>query len=83
VLSAADVIRLQAALAAGLGALPHIASSYNGHPERASLNEAYLRGNISYALGEAELGGLSEFYARAHARALIARVPELRFHGHR
>jgi chorismate dehydratase len=83
VLSAADVIRLQAALAAGLGALPHIASSYNGHPERASLNEAYLSGNISYALGEAELGGLSEFYRRAHARALIARVPELRFHGHR
>ena len=82
VLSAVDVTRLQSALAAGLGALAHIASSYNGHPERASLNEAYLRGNISFALGEAELGGLSEFYTRSHARGLIARVPELRFHGH-
>ncbi len=76
---AADVARLQSALAAGLGALGHIASTYNGHPERARLNEDYLRGNISYALGEAELGGLREFYARAHAGGLIARVPEVRF----
>jgi hypothetical protein len=73
---------LQSALAAGLGAVGQIASSYNGHPDRAALNEAYLRGNISYALGAPELGGLSEFYARAHGRGLIARVPELRFHGH-
>ena len=77
-----DVRRLQAALSAGLGALGQIASTYNGHPERASLNESYLRRNIGYALGEAELAGLREFYARAHAQALIARVPELRFHAH-
>jgi chorismate dehydratase len=82
VVSGEDVRRLQSALASGLGALDHIASSYNGHPERASLNESYLRRNISYALGEAERAGLREFYARARARALIARVPELRFHGH-
>jgi predicted solute-binding protein len=82
VVSPEDVARLQSALAAGLGALGQIASSYNGHPDRAALNEAYLRGNISYELGAAELEGLSEFYARAHARTLIARVPELRFHGH-
>jgi predicted solute-binding protein len=82
VASPEDVRRLQSALSAGLDALGQIASSYNGHPERASLNESYLRRNISYALGEAELAGLREFYARAHARALIARVPELRFHGH-
>lgn len=78
----ADVARLQKALAAGLGALGQIAASYNGHPDRAMLNEAYLRGNISYDLGEEELAGLREFYARAHARELIARIPELRFHGH-
>jgi hypothetical protein len=35
-----------------------------------------------YALGESELSGLREFYRRAHALALIPRVPELRFHGH-
>jgi predicted solute-binding protein len=77
-----DVARLQAALSSGLRAVDQIAASYNGHPERASLNESYLRRNISYELGEAELAGLGEFYARAHARGLIARLPELRFHGH-
>lgn len=75
------VARLQSALAEGLAALAPIAASYNGHPERAALNEAYLRGNISYGLGEAELAGLREFYGRACARGLIDRVPELRFHG--
>lgn len=81
VVTAGDVARLQSALAAGLGALRQIATSYNGHPERATLNEGYLRGNISFALGEAELAGLREFYVRAHARGLIERIPELRFHG--
>jgi len=77
--TADDVAALQSALAAGLAAVRQIAVSYNGHPDRAALNEAYLRGHISYALGPAELSGLREFYARAHQRALIGRVPELRF----
>jgi hypothetical protein len=77
--TADDVRRLQRALAEGLAALGPIAASYNGHPDRAALNESYLRGHISYALGEAELAGLREFYARAHAREIIDRVPELRF----
>ena len=77
-----DVTRLQSAVAAGLRSVAQIAASYNGHPDRAALNEAYLRGNISYAMDAAELEGLREFYARAHVRGLIARVPELRFHGH-
>ena len=77
-----DVARLQAALASGLASVGQIASSYNGPPDRAALNEAYLRGNISYALDAPELEGLREFYARAHARGLIGPVPELRFHGH-
>jgi hypothetical protein len=34
-----------------------------------------------YALGEAEVDGLQEFYRRAHALGLIPRIPELRFHG--
>ena len=78
------VRRLQAALSAGLDALPAIASSYNGlGAGRGSLNEAYLRGNIVFALGEPEQAGLREFYRRAHALSLIPRVPELRFHGDR
>ena len=75
-----DVTRLQAALAAGLQALPAIASTYNG-AGRAALNERYLRTNIVFRLGEPEAGGLREFYRRAAALGLIARVPELRFHG--
>ena len=77
----ADVERLQAAAAAGQAAVTQIAASYNGHPERAALNESYLRRHIVYDLGAAELAGLGEFYARAHACGLIERVPELRFHG--
>jgi chorismate dehydratase len=80
----AGVARLQQALSSGLSALPAIASSYNGlGAGRASLSEAYLRRNIVYALGEAEAAGLREFYRRGHALGLIARVPELRFHGDR
>lgn len=84
VVTPAGVARLQAALAEGLAALPTIASSYNGlGAGRAAVNEAYLRSNIVFTLGEAETAGLREFYRRAHALGLIPRVPELRFHGDR
>ena len=77
------VAALQGALSRGLVALEGIAATYNGHAaSRATLNEAYLRDNIVYALGEAEQAGLLEFYRRAHALGLIPRVPKLRFHGH-
>jgi chorismate dehydratase len=82
VVSAAQVARLQEAAARGLAQLDTVALAYNGHAERAALNEDYLRRNMVYALGENELSGLREFYRRAHALSLIPRVPELRFHGH-
>jgi chorismate dehydratase len=72
---------LQRAAADGVRDAARIASTYNGHPERAALNEEYLRRHISYGMGEAELDGLREFYRRARAAELIAREPELRFHG--
>jgi chorismate dehydratase len=89
-----QVARLQTALAAGLLALPAIASTYNGagipgrtkgepRLDRAAVNEDYLRRNIVFRLGEEESAGLSEFYRRAHELGLIARVPELRFYGGR
>jgi chorismate dehydratase len=82
VASADDVHRLQGALRDGLAALSEIAWTYNGagtgHGAR---NETYLRSNIAYGLGEAELAGLQEFYRRAHHLGLIPAVPELRFHG--
>ncbi len=78
---AAGVRRLQSALAAGVGALPEIASRYAaGDPVRAAKYESYLRENIVYRLGEDEQAGLREFYRRAHALSLIPAVPELRFH---
>ena len=74
---------LQASLRIGLGAIPAIASAYNGlGAGRAARSESYLRGNIVYTLGEAELAGLLEFYRRAAALGLIPRLPELRFHAH-
>src|SRR5262245_30974311 len=78
-----DVAALQSAAVAGRAAVRDIASTYNGHADRAALNETYLRRHILYDLDEAELAGLCEFYARAHAAGIIKRVPELRFHGHR
>ena len=83
VIDAAGVARLQAARAAGLAAIPAIASRYNGQgPDRTALNESYLRHNMVYELGPGELAGLAEFYRRLHALALVPEVPELRFHGH-
>jgi chorismate dehydratase len=84
VLEPSDVTRLQDSLRAGLRELPRIAAQYNGHGAgRFAENEAYLRSNIAYGLGDEEVAGLREFYRRAHAAGLIPRLPELRFHGRR
>jgi chorismate dehydratase len=80
--AAPTVARLQEALDGGLRHLREIAASYNGFGGgKGTLNESYLRANIVYALGEQELLGLREFLQRAHALALVPRVPQLRFHG--
>jgi len=77
VAGAAEVAALQAAAAGGLRHLDQVAASYNTHQE---LNASYLRANIAYTLGEEGKAGLREFYRRAHAAGLIARLPELRFY---
>lgn len=83
-LEAADVTRLQRALDQGLHAIPEIARAFSGgDPARAALNEAYLRNNIAYVLGDDEQAGLREFYSRAHTAGLIKCVPEVRFYGDR
>lgn len=76
-LDPAAVRRLQAAAAAGLGALGQIARAYGGP---AGVNERYLRECVQYRLGPEELAGLREFYGRARAAGLIETVPELRFY---
>jgi len=83
-LDAGRVERLQASLRAGLAALPEIAAGYNGMGAgRGPENEAYLRSNIVYSLGDEEVAGLREFYRRAHAAGLVPRLPELSFYGRR
>jgi chorismate dehydratase len=82
VLTAADVSRLQASLAAGRAAIPAIAASYYNSNGSSELCESYLRDAVAYGFGEEERRGLAEFYRRAHAQGLIERIPELRFHGH-
>jgi chorismate dehydratase len=79
---AEEVARLQRALREGLRAVDRIAAAYPAPgPGQEGRNAAYLRSNISYALGEEEKAGLAEFYRRAHALGLIPRLPELSFHG--
>jgi chorismate dehydratase len=78
------VRRLQSALVAGRGALGEIAARYgDGVPSRVAASESYLRSNVVYDLGEDELQGLREFYARAHALDLAPTLPELSFHADR
>jgi chorismate dehydratase len=80
-LSVADVQRLQQALREGVQAIGRIAAHYDGQgPGRERQNEAYLRSNIVFTLGEEEKRGLREFFRRAHALGLIPRLPELHFH---
>ncbi|MEE8217472.1 MAG: menaquinone biosynthesis protein [Vicinamibacteria bacterium] len=75
------VERLQAALAAGLGAFSEIAARHAaGAAERAAVYEEYLRTNVVYRLEDEEVAGLREFYRRAHALDLAPAVPELSFH---
>ncbi len=81
----AEVRRLQAAQRSGLAHLPGIARTFAlGAAGPSAAREqrylAYLRDNIVYDLGEAELRGLREFYHRAARIGLIEAVPELRFH---
>ena len=81
VVSATDVRRLQQALREGVQAIGRIAARYDGHGAgHEQQNASYLRSNIVFALGDDEQRGLREFYRRAHALALIPRLPELLFH---
>ena len=81
VVTPTGVGRLQAALAAGLGAFSEIAARHaGGVPERIAVYEEYLRINVVYRLDDQEIAGLREFYRRAHVLDLAPVVPELSFH---
>lgn len=79
-MSAALVRVLHDSLAEGLAALSDIVaqSAQELHLERSDL-DSYLRGNLSFHLGEEELRGLQEFFIRAHRCGLLDSLRELKF----
>jgi predicted solute-binding protein len=83
-----EVALLQRALANGRSAIPEIARRYRpvfrvqlDARDLAALNEAYLRSNVVYDLGQAQQRGLDEFYRLAQSSVGLERVAALRFYG--
>ncbi|HEX2445507.1 MAG TPA: menaquinone biosynthesis protein [Vicinamibacterales bacterium] len=69
VLSRADVHALQAARDAGVASGDAIAEKYGeGDSARVARGRAYLRNNMKYGLGDAELAGLQRFYELAEGK---------------
>jgi chorismate dehydratase len=69
VMSRADVHALQAARDAGVASGDAIADGYGaGDSGRIARGRAYLRNNMKYGLGDAELAGLQRFYELAEGR---------------
>ncbi len=77
VMSADALGALVEARDAGVAASDAIAAAYCG-PELTALGQAYLRDNIRYVMGEAEIAGVRRFYELAERHKLIeqAREPE-------
>jgi chorismate dehydratase len=74
------VAALQAARAAGEGSYPAIAEAYGaGDPARVATAFGYLRDNLKYGLGEAELAGLRRFHELAAGLGLVPGVRPVRF----
>jgi chorismate dehydratase len=70
-LTAEDVRTLQRARDAGVADGDAIARAYGaGDPDRIARGQAYLRGNMRYGLGGAELAGLQTFYELAEELGL-------------
>lgn len=77
--TSAHVAALQEARDRGVAAIDAIAEAYGGRDTlRAATARDYLRHNLRYGLGPAELAGLQHFHARAAALGLVAGVRDLR-----
>jgi predicted solute-binding protein len=75
-LSGAEVRALQQARDAGVADADRIAREYGaGDPERIARGRAYLRNNMKYTLGEAEMAGLQMFYELAEQLGLAEARP--------
>jgi chorismate dehydratase len=79
VVSPDAVAALAGARDRGVAASDAIANAYCG-PERAALGRAYLRENISYALGERELAGLRRYYELAREHEVVDALRPIAFY---
>ena len=80
-LTAADVALLQRARDEGVARSDEVACAYYpDDPGRQAIAKQYLRDNIQYFLGDAELEGLRTFYAYAAEEGLVREATPLRFY---
>jgi predicted solute-binding protein len=80
-LTPAHVQALQRARDAGLAALPEIARDESaGDPRVEAEALAYLRDNLKYGLGEAELAGLGRFHSLAVELGVMPALVPVRFY---
>jgi len=77
----ADVAALQQARDEGLTATDAIGrETYPDDPGKAARAGLYLRDNVKYALGEAEIAGLRRFYELAEEIGVLSKADTLRFY---
>jgi len=80
-LTAADVLLLQQARDAGVAGSDDVARAYYpDDPVREAVARRYLRDNIHYRLGDAELEGLRAFYRYAAEAGLVPAGRDLQFY---
>lgn len=81
VICAADVAALQDARDRGVAATVTIGrQSFPDNPSMAARADLYLRENVKYALGEAEIAGLRRFYELAAEVGVLASAETPRFY---
>lgn len=81
IVSAADAAALQQARDRGMMATAAIGRElFPDSPAKAALADRYLRENVKYALGEAEVAGLRRFYELAAEVGVLDRTEPIQFY---
>jgi chorismate dehydratase len=81
IVGAADAAALQQARDEGVKATATIGrEAFPDSPEKAARADSYLRENVKYALGEAEVAGLQRFYDLAAELGILSQAETPRFY---
>jgi chorismate dehydratase len=81
IVGAADTAALQQARDEGVKATATIGrEAFPDSPEKAARADSYLRENVKYALGEAEVAGLQRFYDLAAELGILSQAETPRFY---